>query len=452
MWRGVFFTGLVLGAVLFASGQGIRKNYTEMTAAEKGAYVDALFVLHNDENWSQDVVRDIAEVHGYWSIFPVIHFPQEETNNQFVPWHRMVLWEVEDAIQRHNPRLTVPYWDWRVNRDTTDVLFQSFLSLENSPWPIERYLGQSSDPLAELADSASVDSIQSITPFWEDKVYPEVTHGGYTNAVEQRFMHAGPHFWVGGTMESPYSPLEPIFFLHHAMIDKMWELWERENPGVSSFSLTALYRYDGETPSPHHDPLPEVDPNDITDGRVSMGTFYSDGGVAKLDGGYEVANIHRNQEYFVYPGVIEAGDFSVPLGKSAAIHSNSQIVLKSGFVSRGSLVLRVGGYDGNFPLAKAAVRGKPVPKPKAETLSEGFFSVKRAAGRVDVAFQTQDAIRVIAEVYDPRGVKLGAYSGNHLAGAGKQVIQVPVRADYRGIVYLRLQVGKKIYRRAVSWL
>ena len=41
---------------------------------------------------------------------------------------------------------------------------------------------------------------------------------GYHNVV---------HGWVGGTMNNiMYSPADPVFWMHHAMIDRLWSLWQ----------------------------------------------------------------------------------------------------------------------------------------------------------------------------------------------------------------------------------
>src|SRR6267378_2401282 len=38
-----------------------------------------------------------------------------------------------------------------------------------------------------------------------------------------------PHGWVhnavGGTMGSSRSPADPLFWLHHAMVDRLWSIW-----------------------------------------------------------------------------------------------------------------------------------------------------------------------------------------------------------------------------------
>jgi tyrosinase len=43
--------------------------------------------------------------------------------------------------------------------------------------------------------------------------------------------HAAVHIAIGGTMNSSSSPADPIFFLHHANLDRIWAEWQQQNPG-----------------------------------------------------------------------------------------------------------------------------------------------------------------------------------------------------------------------------
>ena len=42
-------------------------------------------------------------------------------------------------------------------------------------------------------------------------------------------LHNVVHVWIGGNMNSNHSPNDPIFFLHHCQIDRIWARWQREN-------------------------------------------------------------------------------------------------------------------------------------------------------------------------------------------------------------------------------
>ena len=60
--------------------------------------------------------------------------------------------------------------------------------------------------------------------------------------------HNSIHNYIGGTMGGGNSPLDPMFFLHHAMIDKLWQTWEDNNNGLqsiypSTIGTTSLVHY-----------------------------------------------------------------------------------------------------------------------------------------------------------------------------------------------------------------
>lgn len=45
-------------------------------------------------------------------------------------------------------------------------------------------------------------------------------------------LHNRVHVWVGGSMGPMSSPNDPIFFLHHCNVDRLWAQWQAANPTV----------------------------------------------------------------------------------------------------------------------------------------------------------------------------------------------------------------------------
>lgn len=44
-------------------------------------------------------------------------------------------------------------------------------------------------------------------------------------------MHGAGHYSIGGDAGDVYSsPVDPVFFLHHAMVDKLYWLWQALHP------------------------------------------------------------------------------------------------------------------------------------------------------------------------------------------------------------------------------
>lgn len=43
-------------------------------------------------------------------------------------------------------------------------------------------------------------------------------------------LHNRVHVWIGGSMTPSSSPNDPVFFLHHSNIDRLWALWWSDDP------------------------------------------------------------------------------------------------------------------------------------------------------------------------------------------------------------------------------
>ena len=64
------------------------------------------------------------------------------------------------------------------------------------------------------------------------------------NFTEFRALECGSHFpghtWTGGTMAGGQSPLDPLFYLHHGNLDRLWAIWQRNNPASEQYSTTGI--------------------------------------------------------------------------------------------------------------------------------------------------------------------------------------------------------------------
>jgi len=120
------------------------------------------------------------------------------------------------------------------NVNSADCQRQWLIPLSNGIGPaVNRTLG---NPLGALPTRAQVEAILSIStydgPPWRDQGDPSRpafrsalegwTGGIYGNA------HNGVHRWVGGTLLNvQYSLQDPIFLIHHAMVDTIWMQWQK---------------------------------------------------------------------------------------------------------------------------------------------------------------------------------------------------------------------------------
>jgi hypothetical protein len=59
-------------------------------------------------------------------------------------------------------------------------------------------------------------------------------HEGHKQGVLESEPHNNVHGAIGGFMGDYFSPVDPIFFLHHANIDRLWDVWTRRQEAAPS--------------------------------------------------------------------------------------------------------------------------------------------------------------------------------------------------------------------------
>ena len=92
--------GLTLGS---GHSQSIRYPFHEMGQEERDAYIAAY-----DQIIASGLHEELAVFHNEYA--DPIHI-EEWPEDQFLPWHRRALLELEIALQQANPRVSVPWWD-----------------------------------------------------------------------------------------------------------------------------------------------------------------------------------------------------------------------------------------------------------------------------------------------------------------------------------------------------
>jgi hypothetical protein len=184
----------------------------------------------------------------------------------FFAWHRVFLLEFEKDLQRisGDPNLGLPYWDWRIdNSPTSSIWANNFMGgngkasdnwavtdgpFRRGQWELHvrdsvdepTYLRRQfgSDPDANsLPTGQDVQAALDATPF-DVAPWNENSASGFRNMAEgyippqynpQTYipkMHNRVHAWVGGSMIPMTSPNDPVLFLHHCFMDKLWSDWQ----------------------------------------------------------------------------------------------------------------------------------------------------------------------------------------------------------------------------------
>lgn len=226
----------------------IRKDLSTLTVGETESLRNAFLRLQKDKNRGYEY---IAGFHGLPAKCPSPDNPKYACCLHGMPvfphWHRLYVLQVENALLSIGSSIAVPYWDWtrRIDRLpslVSDSTFYNSRSLRLDPNPFFR--GEISfenavttrDPQPELFNNDYFYN-QVLLAFEEDdfcnfEVQFEVAH----NAI---------HAWIGG--RDPYSlstldytAYDPIFFLHHTNVDRLWAIWQelqryRKKPSNTAF-------------------------------------------------------------------------------------------------------------------------------------------------------------------------------------------------------------------------
>jgi tyrosinase len=129
----------------------------------------------------------------------------------FLAWHRGYLYHFEQTLRTvsGDSTLTVPYWDYYTNPNIPSEFTDS---ATNNPLYVPRV-------------NTNVYNALSLAPFASGVFNFQ---RGTTNAFEtlmETAPHNPVHNIIGNAMATLSSPVDPIFFLHHSNVDRLWHAW-----------------------------------------------------------------------------------------------------------------------------------------------------------------------------------------------------------------------------------
>lgn len=226
----------------------VRKNQASLTVIERAAFISAVKTV---------------KANGIYDIFVEQHRTAMLDRNinpvdpahlgpAFLPWHREYLHRFELELQKIDPNVTLPYWDWTVdNSETSSMWDPDFLGGDGDgrhgevttgpfaysagnwtltildPGETDPFLKRAFGLMGRLPSQRLVDTVLAVVPY--DSAPWTFGANGFRNSLEVP-IHNNAHMWVGGSMMAATSPNDPVFWLHHCNIDKLWAQWQREHP------------------------------------------------------------------------------------------------------------------------------------------------------------------------------------------------------------------------------
>lgn len=157
----------------------------------------------------------------YWIYLAEIHHGFcQHYNWWFLPWHRAYIYYFEQVCRQVLQRtdFTLPYWDWLRHPAIPDPFLES-----GSPLSGPRY--GAATQLRSFPDDTALKIITEpvVGNLW----------GGITAYPSREKLSAGsidtPHISAhqncGGLMLGDMSPQDPLFWVLHSNVDRLWESW-----------------------------------------------------------------------------------------------------------------------------------------------------------------------------------------------------------------------------------
>lgn len=251
-----------------------RKNVKNLDSTEKRNFVRAINLLKAEPSLlnpgGQSRYDDFVKVHLDTMVAAA---DWTHGDSAFFPWHREMLYQFELELDRMVPGVTIPYWDWTRHQASGDAGFpftHDFIGVDGDdasgdqvereagaplPYPYEfdpenwnivvkDFAGASSRLIrafGERSDGTALPENDVIAPSLTTTFREVLNSASYLQLVQdaEGDHHNLVHRWVNGNMYARSSPNDPVFFMHHANIDRMWTIWQETHPGLPPYVNTS---------------------------------------------------------------------------------------------------------------------------------------------------------------------------------------------------------------------
>ncbi len=252
-----------------------RKNVKNLTDTEKKNFVKAVLALKANGKYDEFVLaHQMAMDRATPSTVSSFERNAAHRGPSFLPWHREYLRRLELELQKEVPGVAIPYWDWAEdsslpdpstapvwgedlmggNGDSGNDNFvgtgpfaydpsnpNSWIIIDEDGNPAEGLKRDFGSEVSALPPQGDVDNALNETPYdnppWNRSSNPSFRNklegwpGAWDNPpAEGSALHNHVHRWVGGSMLPGTSPNDPVFFLHHCYVDKLWADWQALHP------------------------------------------------------------------------------------------------------------------------------------------------------------------------------------------------------------------------------
>ena len=209
----------------------VREDADALLKPENKAKLDALKLAFKTLQESNDPAKNIkfwANIHGA-PLGEMSTGPCEHNSELIWPWHRAYLYQFETALRESSPpatsNVTLPYWNWAA--PPSGKRYPKIFEEPDSPL---NYAFRTTNPSGAPLPSDIEDQLMGI-PTW-------LGFGGDIKVNEpapgalELMAHNTVHGFIGGHNSSTLrAARDPIFWAHHANLDRIWVDWTAKNGG-----------------------------------------------------------------------------------------------------------------------------------------------------------------------------------------------------------------------------
>lgn len=180
----------------------------------------------------------------------------------FLPWHRAYLYYFEQVCREASgdPSFVLPYWDWTKSSRLPWQFWEDGSPLMDNTRRIGPndaadpanvgqdviYGGNGQKGIVNISDFITFASAATATP--SGSLSPDQRRQIQQQRAGTGQLEGTPHNYIHGTfvqghMATFMSPLDPIFWLHHSNIDRLWAEWLTRNPGQLPKDTTQQWQF-----------------------------------------------------------------------------------------------------------------------------------------------------------------------------------------------------------------
>lgn len=222
-------------------GNVTRSEWRTLSRSAKQEFLGAVLSLQDRRNSGFSYYDELMRVHNDFGSSGIHHIAQ------FLPWHRYFIWVYENSLQDIlNKGIGLPYWDWSKDSQAP----------ENGPvWGDDTLSFGRNGARDGCVRSGAFNGFMTVYPT-RDCLRRNFVNGRLgsfptaqaLNATLSRArdyddfrsrletVHDSVHTAIGGNMGFFYSPSDPIFYLHHANIDRIWDMFQKAQPNINNYN------------------------------------------------------------------------------------------------------------------------------------------------------------------------------------------------------------------------